>query len=320
MPSPFTLAFEILNLREILGSFRSIGDTIQRADKSVSGIAATIRSTGGSANDVGAVGGFARLSGQDPNQAGNLARGLRERIAGSPLAQGVFGQGVLPSGSGQIVNEAKLYRRVVEQIVFARTDEEARIKAQIVGMENLLPLRDADRRLIEETIRAAEHRARLVDADFRKERANYQALRTLREEAVDSLGIAIERRLLPAMQGAEEAVGSVAKAAEGIVSDPGGIARQIGKGLKKAFSDPASLGPIPRSIAGVTPKSGAAASPTEKNTQAMQDLTLELVALKKEFLNDRGGRAAGAVPKGLRGKALDKYLETAARDLGAVSF
>lgn len=321
MPSPFSIAFELLGLRDVLGGFRVIGDTIERADRNVQSIAQTIRTSGASGAEAGALSGFARLGGQDPAAAGGMARGLRERLAGSPLAQGVFGQGVLPSGSGQLVNEAKLYRHVAEQIIFARTDEEARVKAQIAGMEELLPLRDAEPALIRKVIAEGERNGRLVDAQLRKERANHEAMKRLREEAFDALAIAVERRMLPAMKGFEEGITSVAKAAEGIVNSPGGIAKQIGNGLKKAMTDPSSLGPIHPSIAGVTPKKGAGSgSPVEKNTAALQDMTLELVALRKEYLGDRGGRAAGAVPRGLRGKALDKYLEQAARDLGAVTF
>lgn len=321
MPSPFSIAFELLNLRDVLGGFRIIGDVIERADRNVASIAQTIRTSGASAGEAGALGGLARLSGLDPGQAGGAARGLRERLASSPLAQGTFGTGVLPSGTGQLVNEAKLYRKVAEQIIFARSDEEARIKAQIAGMEELLPLRDAEPGLIRKVIAEGERLGRLVDDQLRRERGNHEALKKLRQEAFDGLSIAIERRLLPAMSGFEEGIASVAKAAEGVVNSPGGIAKQIGAGLKKAMTDPASLGPIHPSIAGVTPKKGAAGqTPTDKNTSAMQDLTVELVALRKEFLNDRGGRAAGAVPRRLRGKALDRYLEHAARDLGAVAF
>jgi hypothetical protein len=320
--NPIQLGIQLLGLREAIGAFGSIASRIEEIDTHVGSIVEAIHSTGGSAGDVGALGAFARLGGQDPKRAGSAARGLREQIAGNPLAQAVFGQSALPAETGQLVNEAKLFRQVVTQILNARTDEEARMKAQIAAMEHLLPLRDAEPRLIEETIRAAERRGRMVDAQMRRERANFQAMRSLRQEAVEGLGIAIERRLLPAMRGAEEGIGAVAAALADLINDPGGNARKLAQGARDAVTDPAtgSRGFHNRLGGVISRGTSVPSTPMDKNTLAMQDLTEELVALRREYLNDRGNRAGGAVPRYLRGKGLEKALENASFELGAVTF
>jgi hypothetical protein len=324
MPNPITLAFQLLNLKEAVGGFTQIANTIKDAEGNARSLVEILHGTGGDAGEAGALQGIARLAGHDPRAAGGAARGLRERLAGSPLAQSAFGQGVLPSQTGQLVNEARLYREVVRQILDARTAEEAKMKAQIADMEDLLPLRDADRRLTRDAIQLGEERGSLLDEELRKERANLQVLRQLRQSRSaitrERLALALEKQLIPAMQAAEIATLTWKEALDSLVSGKlqGTILPGLVKGAAEAFTDPAqgSRGFHPR-MGGVIPRGQAA---IDKNTQAMTDLTEELIALKKEYLNDRGHRAGGAVPRYLRGKALEKALEDRAFDLGAVTF
>lgn len=296
------IGFELLNLKETVGGFEKIARTIERADESVKGIAQTIRSTGGTAEQAGSISGLSRLSGHNPGEAGAQARGLRETLAGNPLAQGTFGTGVLPTRTGQLVNEAQLYERIARQIIFARTDEEARIKAQIAGMEDLLPLRDADERITRRALATAAERGRMVDRDLRRERQNVEQLRHLREENGERLRLWVEKLFAVPRTKIETIKAGFGQLAADAVT---------GQGLDKyRFHQNPFL----------VAKGNQTTSPADKNTAAMENLTQELVALRKEWMNDRGGRAAGAVPRSLRGKALDRYLEHAARDLGAVAF
>ena len=279
-----------------------------------------MRISGGSGAQAGLLGGLARLVGDDPNGAADAARAFRERLASSPLAQATIGHGVLGAGTGQLVNQAQLYIQAQREILEARTDEEARVRAQVYGMERLLPLREADARLIHEQIRAAEENGRAVDDQLRRMRANEQTQKALMGERFEELGIAMQRRLLPSMQGLEEAIGDVAHTAAGVINNPGGVLGDLYRNAMKIFTDPASLGPFHPSIGGVTPRAGGGAqSSTERLIGSLDANTEQLRTMNKDWLNGRE-RTNRAWPRNLGGEGLNRALEEAAFNLGAVTF
>lgn len=263
-----------------------IQHSISRATESIGSIVNTIRIGGGTGGQGGMLGGLARLSGDDPNNTADAARSFRERLSGSPMAQATLGRGALSAETGQLVNESELYLQAQRQILEARSDEEARVKAQIYGLERLLPLRDADARLIQEQMRVSEENGRLVDDDLRRQRANLQAQRAIREEMWERVAIGVEKLLLPIEQWWERL--------------STGVAGWIANLLPGAHAS-------------------GQASPMDRNTQAMNSLTEELLALRKDWLNGRE-RTNSAFPRNLRGDALNHALERGAFDLGAVTF
>lgn len=302
-------------MREAADRAEQIQRALGRTSDHIGAIAASMSVGGGTGAQGGALSGLARLTGDDPNGIAGAARDFRERLAGSPLAQGTLGHGALAAGTGQLLNESRLYLEAQRQILEARTDEEARVKAQVYGLEKLLPLRDADAELVQKQITMAEENGRLVDADLRRQRGNLQALGSIRATAWERLLIEVERDMLPFKEAWERLLGGLANTLGGIPHPGLNLPRAATDLLTGNWSDLGSL--IGEAIA--QRLQGKPATPQDRNTQALNANTEELMAMRKDWLNGRE-RTNAAFPRNLGGEGLKRSLENQAFDLGAVTF
>jgi hypothetical protein len=270
-------------MKDAADQAQEIYHSIARASDKLMSVAQNVGIGGGTAGQAGMLGGMARLSGDDPNSTASAARDFRERLATSPIAQATMGRGAMPAETGQLINETQLYLQAQREVLEARTQEEARIKAQRYGLEKLLPLRDADQRLVREEMRMAEENGRLVDENLRKQRANVQVLQAIQSESMERVKIGFQRILLP------------------IEDHFARILITIGNFVGNLFPGPKGT-----------------ATPQDRNTAALNSMTEELTLLRRDFLNGRE-RSNRAIPRNWGGHAPDQGLESAAFNLGSVT-
>jgi hypothetical protein len=269
--------------------------------------------SGGTMAQAGRAGGVLGLAGEDPASTAARARGLRERLASSPYAQAAFGAFTLPAGTGQLINEARLFNEVSRQIIFGRSAEAARMKAQVAGLEELLPLRNADRKLTEEALQLAESRAAFVSREAAREQANLNALKRANEERRGIIREAFTREITPYLEFGERV--------RGVFLDLGGAFARSSHPIQNFIDEMARIYPVLVPLADLSRyiqnrANKPADDPQSRMAEHIVDLAHEISMWRREMAGG-GPRARGAVPPGLRGMALEEGLRARALRLGA---
>jgi hypothetical protein len=301
--------------RSVSENFERMGRAVELSERQMASFARIAAVSGGTMAQAGRAGGALGLAGEDPASVAARARSLRERLATSPYAQAAFGTFTLPAGTGQLINEARLFNEVSRQIIFGRSAEAARMKAQIAGLEELLPLRNADRQLTEEALNLAERRAAFVSAESRRDLANLNALRYANREREGIFRDSATRLFVPFMEGLErvkatnlDVWGAVARAAEAAGKKAGG--------WSSVFERMSPFLAVMDTLFGLRDRAPAKKDPQAELAERIVDLAHEMSMWRREMAGG-GPRARAAVPPGLRGMALEEGLRARALRLGA---
>jgi len=274
----------VRDIQKATTGFETLRDRVERANRAIDEIRGTQIFTGGTAAQVGAAVSQAQAIGMEAEQLRDAAHQFRERLFHDPIAIGAFGRSVVPARIGGPANELREFNEAI-RMLRATTDAEKRLYlARRLGLEALLPLADLEDSQLRAVEREGAIRGAQVDDELRRLRATEQAHNARLKALRDERDIELERS---------------------------------GLRLKNWFRENIQI-PWEQLFRPNTPEMRRAQRTAERDmqTRATQENTAALRLLRREFAN-AGPQAAGAIPSGLRGEALNRALESHALRLGA---
>lgn len=294
------IALELIGIGDVVQDIRTTADRFDGLASSARGAndqIAELRarlSSGASAGTFGGIAAGFRAIGIAAESIPDVAGELRERLFHDPLAIGTFGRQVLPSRLGGPQDEGATLREAIKLLRETKNAEERLFKARRLGIEAMLPLADIDERHYRAMVKEGEIRGALVDEELR----GLRGIGSSQQQRLDDLSA--ERDLV------RERINSrFNNWFRDHITLP---VEEFGARAERALVGRLGLGPR---ASGRADGGGSLRDELRANTEALRQL-------KGEYAN-AGPRAAGAVPRGLRGTALEKALEASGFQYGAFS-
>jgi hypothetical protein len=266
----------------------------QRSNQETGAIIRGQISTGSSSGEVARTAAEFRAIGFDTGRIIELADQFRERVWSDPIAVGAFGRQVIPERLGGTESSIAVLREGLA-ILGKETNETARrMRAARFQLKDFLLLFDIPPAQREALLRAADAQGGAIDPALRGLRGARDAQNARIQIRQDTAAQETEKRWLRIRNWAVEMYERARQ-----FRDSGGLPGIIG-----------------RSIPGKGPSAfeERKAKKDDPQTRATTENTKALYNLKEEWAQSR--RAAGAVPGGLRGLALQKALD----DMGAQGY
>lgn len=281
-------------LRETAGMFDHLRDSADSANDSIAQIRNTSLSLGAGSGQVAAAAAAFQSIGLSMEQLRNEAQSFRERLFTDPITIGAFGRQVVPARLGGPSNELETLDRAIKMLRETKNAEDRLSLARRLGLQTLLPLADVEPRYYEAMRKEGERRGGMVDDELRTLRANTDAQSQRIADLRDERGLMRERNWLRVKQWWQEHI-----------TIPTEEMR-----TRNMQREDEAMGIGPRRRPG---------APSSGSGPGAREIVNELRLLRDEVAGG-GRRAAGAVPSGLRGHALQDALNThALRDWGAFS-